>query len=117
MGHPVSRRSERENTAHRFADAGWHVFPAEPGGNGRPHCTASLMAPPTTRNPAVVEDRSEVQRSCRDRAPGPDVVDVDKHKEGNGFGAYNRLKQAMYDAQEELARREAIAEYEMEAGS
>ena len=27
-------------------------------------------------------------------APGPDVVDVDKHKEGNGFGAYNRLKQA-----------------------
>ena len=33
MGGPaMSRRQAREEAAHRFADAGWHVFPAEPGG-------------------------------------------------------------------------------------
>ena len=27
-------------------------------------------------------------------APGPDVLDVDKHKDGNGFSAFSKLKQA-----------------------
>ena len=27
-------------------------------------------------------------------APGPDVLDVDRHKDGNGFGAFNQLKRA-----------------------
>jgi hypothetical protein len=95
MGHPVSRRSERENTAHRFADAGWHVFPAEPGGK-RPATLHGFLDGTT--------DHKEIQQWWRTDprfnvavatgAPGPDVVDVDKHKEGNGFGAYNRLKQA-----------------------
>ena len=28
----MSRRAAQEEAAHRYADAGWHVFPAEPGG-------------------------------------------------------------------------------------
>ena len=91
----MSRRQAREDAAHRFADAGWHVFPAEPGGK-RPVTLHGFLDGTT--------DHKEIERWWRGEprfnvavatgAPGPDVVDVDKHKEGNGFGAYNRLKQA-----------------------
>ena len=35
----MSRRQAREEAAHRFADAGWHVFPVEPGGKRPSHAT------------------------------------------------------------------------------
>jgi hypothetical protein len=38
--------------------------------------------------------RAAVQRRHRDGKPGPDVVDVDRHKEGDGFAAFNRLQRA-----------------------
>ena len=90
---PVSRRQAREEAAHRFADAGWHVFPAEPGGK-RPATEHGFLDATT--------DHRQIERWWRSDprfnlgvatgAPGPDVVDVDRHKDGNGFGAWNRLR-------------------------
>ena len=95
LGCPVSRRQAREEAAHRFADAGWHVFPAEPGGKRPATDTASLTARPTTGRSSngggpIRDSTSAVATG----APGPDVLDVDKHKDGNGFGAFNQLKRA-----------------------
>ena len=85
----------REEAAHRFADAGWHVFPAEPGGK-RP-ATEHGYLDATTSHKAIqqwwrAEPRSNL--AVATGAPGPDVLDVDKHKDGNGFAAFNKLKQA-----------------------
>ena len=95
MGGPaVSRRSDREEAAHQYAEAaGWNVFPAEPGGK-RP-ITEHGFLDATTDHKAIerwwrAEPRSNV--AIATGAPGPDVLDVDKHKDGNGFGAFNRLK-------------------------
>jgi hypothetical protein len=91
----MSRRQGREDAAHRYADAGWHVFPAEPGGK-RP-ATEHGFLDATTRHKQIQdwwrsEPRSNV--AVATGKPGPDVVDVDKHKEGSGFAAFNQLKQA-----------------------
>jgi Bifunctional DNA primase/polymerase, N-terminal len=91
----VSRRQAREEAAHRYADAGWHVFPCEPGAK-RPATEHGFLDATT--------DHKRIERWWRAEprfnlgiatgAPGPDVVDVDRHKDGNGFGAWNKLKQA-----------------------
>ena len=92
----VSRRSEREDQAHRMADAQWRVFPAEPGGK-RP-ATEHGFLDGTTDHKAIERWWREDPRynlAVATGAPGPDVLDVDNHGEkGNGFGAFNRLKQA-----------------------
>ena len=85
----------REEAAHRYADAGWHVFPAEPGGK-RPATEHGFLDATT--------DHRQIQRWWRAEprsnlgiatgAPGPDVLDVDKHKDGDGFAAFNQLKRA-----------------------
>ena len=91
----MSRRSEREEAAHRFADGNWPVFPAEPGGK-RPATEHGYLDATT--------DHAQIQRwwqsdprfnvATATGAPGPDVLDVDKHKDGTGFAAFNRLQQA-----------------------
>ena len=92
----ASRRSEREDQAHRMADAQWRVFPAEPGGK-RP-ATVHDFLDGTTDHKAIERWWREDPRynlAVATGAPGPDVLDVDNHGEkGNGFGAFNRLKQA-----------------------
>ena len=95
MGHTVSRRSEREDAAHRFADAGWHVFPAEPGGK-RPIPEHGYLDATTSHKQIQNWWRSEPRSNLAvaTGAPGPDVLDVDKHREGDGFAAFNQLKRA-----------------------
>ncbi len=91
----MSRRSERENAAHRFADAEWRVFPAEPGGK-RPATMHGFLDGTTDHRQIEQWWRSDPRFNVAvaTGAPGPDVLDVDKHKEGVGFAAFNRLKQA-----------------------
>ena len=91
----VTRARGREEAAHRYADAGWHVFPCEPGGK-RP-ATEHGFLDATTDHKRIerwwrAEPRSNL--AIATGAPGPDVVDVDRHKDGNGFSAWNKLKQA-----------------------
>ena len=96
MGCPVSRRREaREAAAHRYADAGWHVFPTEPGGK-RPIPEHGFLEATTSHKQIQGWWRSEPRSNLAvaTGAPGPDVLDVDKHKEGDGFAAFNQLKRA-----------------------
>jgi hypothetical protein len=91
----VSRRGGREEAAHRYADAGWHVFPAQPGGK-RPATEHGFMDASTNHRQIQqwwrAEPRSNV--AIATGKPGPDVVDVDKHKDGDGFAAFSRLQRA-----------------------
>ena len=65
-GGQMSRREAREEAAHRYADAGWHVFPAEPGGK-RPIPEHGYLDA-TTLHKAIqqlVEGRAAIQpRRC-----------------------------------------------------
>jgi Bifunctional DNA primase/polymerase, N-terminal len=91
----MSRARGREDAAHRYADAGWRVFPAEPGGK-RPIPEHGYLDATTGHRQIQhwwrAEPRSNV--AIATGAPGPDVLDVDRHKDGDGFAAFNRLKQA-----------------------
>jgi Bifunctional DNA primase/polymerase, N-terminal len=93
VGFTVSRASEREAAAHRYADAGWHVFPAEPGGK-RPATGHGFLDGTTDHRQIQNWWRSDPRfnLAIATGAPGPDVLDVDKHQDGSGFGAFNRLK-------------------------
>ena len=84
-----------QGAALAYARAGWPVFPCRPGSKE-----------PATRNgfhDASTDERQirEWWRRAPDRnvaiatgAPGPDVVDVDKYRDGSGFAAFNQLKRA-----------------------
>ena len=91
----MSRAREREDAAHRYADAGWRVFPAEPGGK-RPATEHGFLDGSTSHRQIQqwwrAEPRSNV--AIATGAPGPDVVDVDVHKDGTGYGPLRELKQA-----------------------
>ena len=91
----MSRRQAREAAAHRFADADWRVFPVEPGGK-RPATPHGYLDATTSHKEIQNWWRSEPRSNLgvATGAPGPDVLDVDKHEDGNGFGAFNKLKQA-----------------------
>ena len=91
----MSRREAREAAAHRYADAGWHVFPTEPGGK-RPIPEHGFLDATTSHKQIQNWWRSEPRSNLAvaTGAPGPDVLDVDKHKEGDGFAAFNQLKRA-----------------------
>ena len=91
----MSRAREREDAAHRYADAGWHVFPAEPGGK-RPIPEHGFLDATTSHKQIQNWWRSEPRSNLAvaTGAPGPDVLDVDKHKDGAGFAAFNQLKRA-----------------------
>ena len=91
----MSRARGREDAAHRYADAGWHVFPAEPGGK-RPIPEHGYLDATTghrqIQNWWRAAPRSNV--AIATGAPGPDVLDVDRHRDGDGFAAFNQLKRA-----------------------
>ena len=91
----MSRARGREDAAHRYADAGWHVFPAEPGGK-RPATEHGYLDGSTSHKRIEQWWRSDPRFNVAvaTGAPGPDVLDVDKHKDGDGFAAFNKLKQA-----------------------
>jgi Bifunctional DNA primase/polymerase, N-terminal len=93
----MSAAAERspQGAALAYARAGWPVFPCRPGSKE-----------PATRN--GFHDASTGERQIRewwrrapDRnvaiatgAPGPDVIDVDKYRDGSGFAAFSQLKRA-----------------------
>jgi hypothetical protein len=91
----VSRGRGREEAAHRYADAGWHVFPAEPGGK-RPATEHGFLDATTSHRQIQRWWRAEPRANVAIATgkPGPDVLDVDKHKDGSGFAAFNRLQRA-----------------------
>jgi Bifunctional DNA primase/polymerase, N-terminal len=76
----------------RYAQAGWPVFPCLTGEKApaTKHGFLDATADPDeitwwwSRNP----DRNVAVATG---APGPDVLDVDVHKQGSGFAAFNRL--------------------------
>ena len=91
----MSRRAAREEAAHRYADAGWRVFPAEPGGK-RPATRHGFHDGTTDHRRIQQWWRSEPRFNLgiATGAPGPDVVDVDVRTSGNGYGPLRQLKQA-----------------------
>ena len=75
-----------------YARHGWLVFPCQPGGKepATRHGFLDATTDPDkitwwwTRNPGR-------NVAIATGAPGPDVLDVDVHKQGSGFAAFNRL--------------------------
>ncbi len=89
-----------------YAGRGWPVFPGRPDNPGctQPRCH-ECKAPLTphgfedaTADPAAITawwrrwPRANVLIATG--APGPDVLDVDRKADGDGFAAFNRLKRA-----------------------
>ena len=79
----------------RYAQADWPVFPCRPGEKAPATRHGFLDA---TTDPDKITwwwsrtpDRNV---AIATGAPGPDVLDVDVHKKGNGFAAFNRLHRA-----------------------
>jgi hypothetical protein len=84
-----------------YAAAGWPVFPCTPDGTPPPDHKAPLTRrgfKDATTDPAQI--RAWWHRwpganvAIATGVPGPDVLDVDKHEDGDGFAAFNRLKRA-----------------------
>jgi hypothetical protein len=88
-------RSPQEEAAHRYADHGWYVFPTAPG--GKIPATEHGFLDATTHHKQIqqwwrAEPRANV--AIATGAPGPDVVDVDKHGDRSGYAAWNSLRYA-----------------------
>jgi len=85
----------RLNAALRYARANWPVFPCIPG--EKVPVTAHGFLDATTDPDKITwcwsrhPDRNVAIATGQ---PGPDVLDVDVHKQGNGFVAFNRLRRA-----------------------
>jgi hypothetical protein len=89
----VSGRAANETAAHRYADASWPVLPLIPG--EKAPITAHGFHDATTGHRQIEQwFRHFPGRNIgiATGAPGPDVLDVDRHPDGSGFGAYNRLR-------------------------
>jgi hypothetical protein len=90
-----ARRSPQEIAAHRYADAGWPVFPCRPG--SKEPATEHGFHDATTGHQQISGWWSrdpERNVAIATGAPGPDVVDVDVRPDGSGFAAFNRAKAA-----------------------
>ena len=88
-------RSPQEEAAHRYADHGWFVFPTAPG--GKIPATEHGFLDATTNHKQIqqwwrAEPNANV--AIATGAPGPDVVDIDKHGDRSGYTAWNTLRQA-----------------------
>jgi hypothetical protein len=84
-----------EEAAHRYADAGWPVFPCVPGSKV-PMTKHGFLNASTSH--ARIEQwwkpAPDANLAIATGAPGPDVLDVDVHADGNGYEAFNELKRA-----------------------
>lgn len=92
----MSRESwERTAGALRYAAAGWPVFPCKP--DSKEPATAHGFKDATTdpdRVRAWWRRWPDANIGIATGTPGPDVLDVDRHEDGDGFAAFNRLKRA-----------------------
>jgi hypothetical protein len=88
-------RPEPQDQAHRYAEHGWPVFPAMPG--EKEPATAHGFQDATTSHGQIEKWWSrnpERNVAIATGAPGPDVLDVDRHGEQSGFPALRQLKEA-----------------------
>ena len=72
-------RTPQEEAAHRYADHGWFVFPAAPG--GKVPMTEHGYLDATTGHKQIQNwwrGEPNANVAIATGAPGPDVVDVDK---------------------------------------
>lgn len=78
-----------------YAARGWPVLPCKPGSKEplTRHGVKDATAHPKTIR-AWWSRWPHANAGIATGEPGPDVLDVDCHPDGNGFGALNRLKQA-----------------------
>lgn len=112
----MSAPSEMLTAALRYAAAGWPVFPCRPGAKVPVIPAVHTRGSPAreachgecgrhghgfhdaTTNPAVIRawwaTWPDANVAVATGAPGPDVLDVDRRPDGNGFAAVNRLKRA-----------------------
>jgi hypothetical protein len=98
LGHDSARiASSRESlrqAAHRYANAGWPVFPCRPGAKIPVTLHGYLDA--TTSQEQIDRWWTRMPRAnigIATGAPGPDVLDVDVHGR-NGFAALRQTRQA-----------------------
>lgn len=94
MSPPVRAQSPRE-AAHQYAEAGWPVFPCQE--DSKLPATEHGFQDATTGHRQIDRwwSRSPGQNvAIATGAPGPDVVDVDRHGGKSGFPALRKLKQA-----------------------
>ena len=91
----MSRRTPQEEQAHRFAEAGWPVFPTAPGSK-IPITEHGYLDASTGHRQIQQWFRGEpnANLAVATGKPGPDVVDVDKKGDRSGFASWNALKQA-----------------------
>jgi Bifunctional DNA primase/polymerase, N-terminal len=88
-------RGERQEAAHRYADAGWPVFPCQEG--SKLPATEHGFQNATTSHRQIERwwsGRPERNVAIATGAPGPDVVDVDRHGDQSGFPALRKLTEA-----------------------
>ena len=104
----ITKAADREaaagpllTAALQYAAAGWPVFPCTPDGTPAPDHKAPLTRSgfkDATTDPGQIRAWwarwPAANVAVATGAPGPDVLDVDNHDDGNGFGAFNRLKRA-----------------------
>jgi hypothetical protein len=78
-----------------YAGVGWPVFPCNPGSK-QPATSHGFYDASTDERQIRDWWRRDPERNVAiaTGAPGPDVVDVDVHKDGSGFASFNRLKRA-----------------------
>ncbi len=90
-----AREASRHDAAQRYAAHGWAVFPLIPG-EKRPVTTRGFLDASTDPERISSWWKSNPDRNVgiATGAPGPDVVDVDKHAEGNGFAAFGEAQRA-----------------------
>lgn len=91
----MTRARGREDAAHRYADAGWPVFPCQPG-DKKPATPHGFLDATTSHTEIRQWWRSDPRFNLgiATGAPGPDVLDVDVRKGGTGYGPLRELKQA-----------------------
>lgn len=88
-------RSDRHEAAHRYADAGWPVFPCQEG--SKLPATEHGFQDATTGHRQIERwwsHHPERNVAVATGAPGPDVVDVDRHGDKSGFPALRKLAEA-----------------------
>jgi hypothetical protein len=89
----MSGRAPNETAAHRYADASWPVFPLIPG--EKAPITRHGFCDATTGHRQIEKwfrDFPDRNIGIATGAPGPDVLDIDRHPDGSGFGSYHRLR-------------------------
>jgi hypothetical protein len=93
--HPAGHAPSLRDAAHRYADAGWPVFPCQPGGKvpatRHGHLDATTSHAKIDRWWARTPDANV---GIATGAPGPDVLDIDVKTGRDGFAALRRARDA-----------------------